>query len=187
MSSLYSDPPFPRGSTLLSGETIETDSLGPIAGRDIVGQVKVFQDTNPFSGAELSNRLVTCVAVRWTGSTGGVVAGDVVKFQASNLLAAVDAKGSTTVGVIFGVVDEYIPSTVEIRQNDIIWLVVRGPSAARFTATAVANPATPLYIANTGVFSATASGGVLGHNLAEVQASTSTPQRVNLIGPSIGV
>lgn len=188
MSSLYSDPPFPRGTTYLAGETIESDAIGPVAGRDFVGQVKVFQDCNPTTGLEHSNRLVTCVAARWTGSTGGIVAGDVVAFDFStNGLTNVAAKGSTTVGVTFGVVDEYIPSTTEIRQNDIVWVAVRGPAGAKFTSTAVASAGTAVYIANTGLLSATASGNVLGHNLAAVGASSSTPQRVNLIGPTIGV
>lgn len=183
MSSLYSDPPFPRGSTLLAGETIETDAIGPIAGRDIVGQVKVFQDTDPFSGTDNSNRLAICVAVRWTGSTGGIVAGDVVKFTAAALLSESDAKGSTSAGTIFGVVDEYIPSTTTIRQNDIIWVVVRGPATAKFAATGV-NPGSPVYIANTGVFSGTVAGSVLGHALA---ASAVAGSRVLLSGPNIGI
>jgi hypothetical protein len=183
MSSLYSDPPFPRGSTLLAGETIESDAIGPIAGRDIVGQVKVFQDTDPFSGTEYSNRLTVCVAVRWTGSAGGIVAGDVVKFTAAALLTESDAKGSTTAGTIFGVVDEYIPSTTSIRTNDIIWVVVRGPATAKFAATGV-TAGSAIYIGTAGVFSGTASGGILGHAMA---ASATAGSRVLLAGPNIGV
>ena len=88
MSSLFSDPPFPRGQTLLNNENIELDPNGnPIAGVEIVGTVKVFPDLVPGTGPAAirnSNRLVFCIAARYTpvdgitklniGGTGAYVA-----------------------------------------------------------------------------------------------------------------
>lgn len=137
MSSLFSDPSWRRGTTLLSGETIEVDANGnPIAGRDIVGQVKIFQDQNPQTGAMNSNRLVYCVAARYTGSAGLDVndAGKVVVFDTANPLTAFNDTSmgmadstNLTDGKAYGVLDEYIPEGVSIRQNDIVWVVVKGP------------------------------------------------------------
>lgn len=89
MSSIFSDPFFRRGATLLGGETIEysdppTNSK-PIAGGEIVGQVKVFQDVEPTGTQKrLSNRLVYCVAARYKGSTvldASTVAGEAYIFD----------------------------------------------------------------------------------------------------------
>lgn len=141
MSSLFSDPGWRRGGTLLSGETIEVDASGlPIAGRDLVGQVKVFQDVHPSTGASLSNRVVYCVAARYTGTAGltAADAGKVIVFKAAARLSEFDdtsmALADSTnlvAGVPYGVLDEYIPSGVTIRQNDVVWVVVKGPCAVK--------------------------------------------------------
>ena len=74
MSSLFSDPPFPRGQTLLNNENIDLDPNGnPIAGVEIVGTVKVFPDLVPGTGPAAirnSNRLVFCIAARYTPVDG---------------------------------------------------------------------------------------------------------------------
>ena len=71
MSAIYSDPTWRRGSTLLNNETIEYSDIAltdPVAGKDIVGSIKIFQDVDPSSGKRFSNRLVYCMAVRWKGA-----------------------------------------------------------------------------------------------------------------------
>ena len=141
MSSLFSDPGWRRGGTLLRGETIEVDANSlPIAGRDLVGQVKVFQDVHPNTGAMLSNRLVYCVAARYTGTNGltAADAGKVIVFKAAARLTEFDdtsmglADSTNLVdGVPYGVLDEYIPSGVTIRRYDVVWVVVKGPCAVQ--------------------------------------------------------
>jgi hypothetical protein len=139
MSSLFSDPPFPRGATLLNNETIEVDAANnPVAGQEIVGQVKAFQDVAPGTGpasVRYSNRLVYCVAARYVGTSNINVDGaDKGKWYALSrrngltsfldLAAATDVTDDRTVGVL----DEYL--NVTVRQNDIVWLVVKGPATA---------------------------------------------------------
>jgi len=131
MSSIFSDPFFRRGSTLLGGEPIELDGSGnPVAGNEVVGQIKAFQDVRPTGdGARFSNKLVYCIAVRYTGSTvtdGSTVAG--VRYALSGdqtSISAARTKLNADSAVPSGILDEYL--TGELRQNDIVWLVVKGP------------------------------------------------------------
>ena len=137
MSSIFSDPFFRRGTTLLGGEDIELSSGGaPIAGGEVVGQVKAFQDVNPASrGERYSNRLVYCVAARYLGSTvtdGSTVAGTAYTFDDASPLATFTNKATNAdvaAGKPVGVLDEYL--TGQLRQNDIVWLVVKGPTSIR--------------------------------------------------------
>lgn len=151
MSSLFSDPPFGRGQTLLNGEVIEYSSgtayasYNPIAGREIVGQAKAFQDVHPVTRAKLSNELVYCVAARFKPASGdtvlnpsndGTAKGKAVVLRMSssdtNLLSTAEftdtyaTNGNVTAGQRVGFIDEYLNS--EIRANDIVWIVVRGPA-----------------------------------------------------------
>lgn len=139
MSSLFSDPPFPRGATLLAGETIELDPAGnPIAGSEIVGQVKAFQDVAPGTGPNAvrnSNRLVYCVAARYIGTTNINVDGaDKGKWYVLSRRGALTtflehaSQTDITDGRMVGVLDEYL--NVTVRPNDIVWLVVKGPVTA---------------------------------------------------------
>jgi len=143
MSSLFSDPPFPRGTTLLSNEVIDLDPNGnPIAGVEIVGSVKVFPDVVPGTGPAAirnSNRLVYCMAARYTPVDGvtklnvnGVDKGKWYVLDRRGPLStfsALAAATDVTDGRLVGVLDEYLNS--EIRPNDIVWLVVRGPATTQ--------------------------------------------------------
>ena len=144
MSSIYSDPTWRRGSTLLNNETIEYSDIAltdPVAGKDIVGSIKIFQDVDPSSGKRHSNRLVYCMAVRWKGAAvedastiaGNwyVLDGDFALTNISTLASATDiAKGKQV-----GVLDEYLSGN--LRTNDIVWLVVNGPATCKKGATVV--------------------------------------------------
>lgn len=144
MSSIFSDPGWRRGTTLLSGELIEysdapTNSI-PTAGAEIVGQMKVFQDVNPYSGVRYSNHLVYCVAARYKGSTSltSSDAGKVFVFDKDGPLtnfSTLAANTDVVDGRLIGVLDEYL--TVTVRTNDIVWLVVSGPSTMAKGATVV--------------------------------------------------
>jgi len=142
MSSLFSDPPFARGTSLLNKEVIELDTAGfPLAGREIAGSVKAFADVNPGTGpaaVRYSNRLVYCLACRYVGTSAlnpadnGADKGKYFVIDRSNPLgaqftttaAATDALNGRMVGVL----DEYL--TTEVRTNDIVWLVIGGPTTA---------------------------------------------------------
>lgn len=186
MSSIFSDPSFRRGTTLLGGEAIEVDGSGnPIAGGEIVGQVKVFQDVNPSTGERYSNRLVYCVAARYKGSTvsdGSTVAGEAYILDSTKPLAEFTNKASSTnatAGLAVGVLDEYL--TGQLRQNDIVWLVVKGPTSVKRTASAV-NAGVAVQLSTTAGSIATLSTGIaIGQQIEGANTSASAGlTRVNL-------
>ena len=193
MSSLFSDPPFRRGTTLLQSEDIELnkDTGLPVAGGEIVGQVKVFQDVNPSTGTRLSNRLVYCVASRYKGTTvsdATTVAGEVYLCDFSNPMAAFTTKGSASnvlVGLAYGVLDEYL--TGELRQNDIVWLVVKGPVDVKQSAAAINAGAQVQVSATAGQVASLSSGLVIGQQIEGSNTAASVQlTRVHLIGYDIG-
>lgn len=141
MSSIFSDPFFRRGATLLGGEAIELVGSTPVAGTEIVGQVKVFQDVEPTGTQKrLSNRLVYCVAARYKGTAvtdASTVAGTLYAFDTGSDNAALTEFTSAATasniadGRAYGVLDEYLKG--ELRTNDIVWLVVKGPVRVKKT------------------------------------------------------
>ena len=182
MSSLFSDPPFARGSTLLNGDVIETDALGPVAGRSIIGQVKVFQDANLSTKNLNSNRLVYCVAARYTGSLvsdASTVAGSLYVFDSASAsgqtvaLENFSALGTATnipnSAVAFGVLDEYL--TGELRVNDIVWLVVKGPCSVRVTATSIGANVAIEPSGTAGSAAVRASATAIGQNIGFTNAA----------------
>lgn len=147
MPSIYSDPQFGRGQTLLGGSAVDVEVTGlPSAGGEAVGAVKAFPDVSPGTGPasiRYSNRLVFCIAARYVGSTtlnAGNLGADrgkwVVLDRASPLATFSSFAAATDIaaGRVVGVLDEYLTS--EVRTNDIVWIVVRGPSQAAKTANA---------------------------------------------------
>lgn len=189
MSTIFSDPGWRRGSTLLNGETIETDIAGnPIAGGELVGQIKVFQDVVPSTGVRNSNRLVYCVAARYTGSTAltAADAGKAFAFSATAPLREFSAVATTTNvntdGRTIGILDEYL--TEGVRPNDIVWLVVKGPvTIAKATGTAIAAGAAVQVTGTAGAVTARSTGTIIGQQIAGAEAASgATSVRVNLYG-----
>lgn len=186
MSSIFSDPSFRRGTTLLSGEAIDLDSSGaPVAGGEVVGQVKVFRDVNPYTGQKHSNRLVYCVAARYKGTTvsdASTVAGQAYLFDAADPMEEFTSKASSsnaTAGLAVGVLDEYL--TGELRTNDIVWLVVKGPTSLLRTAAAV-NAGVAVQLSSTaGSCVALSTGIAIGQQIEGANTSASAGlTRVNL-------
>ena len=146
MSTLTADPGFGRGQTL--GVTVKMYEAENGDGTTVVGARKVFRDENPISGVINSNRTVECIAVK-NVSGGALLPGRVVKFKdaattgqfSGGLLGEVDATATTTNATpaangLIGIVDEYLPAA-GVADKEVFWLVVRGPSTVRKTATAV--------------------------------------------------
>jgi hypothetical protein len=192
MSSIFSDPLFRRGTTLLSGEAIELDSAGaPIAGGEVVGQVKVFSDVVPTGrGERNSNRLVYCVAARYKGSTvsdASTVAGEVYAFDDAAPLTEFTSKATSAnvdAGKVVGVLDEYL--TGQLRQNDIVWLVVKGPCKVKQTAAAINAGAAVKVSATAGSAAATGSTKSIGLQIAGAASAASVGlTRVNLVSDAI--
>lgn len=192
MSSIFSDPLFRRGTTLLSGEQIEVDlSSNPIAGGEVVGQVKVFQDASPVgTGERFSNRLVYCVAARYKGDTvedASTVAGQVYVFTDAKPLAEFSALATSAnidADKAYGVLDEYL--TGRLRQNDIVWLVVKGPCKVKQTAAAINAGAAVKVSATAGSAAATGSTRSIGQQIAGANSAASVGlTRVNLVSDHI--
>lgn len=221
MSSIFSDPPFVRGRTLASGDfgdavtdTTKTDVLGG----GIVGSIKAFQDVVPTTGQRLSNRLVYCMAVRWKGTEqadASAVAGLAyvvdLTYENGKPLCSITSPATPaqiTAGRVWGVVDEYL--TGILKPNDVIWIVVKGPTAveanaASLTITAggglelaatagkvvaagtATNPATPsigLWLGTSPVTKTTAVDA--SANYTTVTADTTVPTlRVNIVSSAV--
>ena len=126
---LMTDPGFGRGHTLGVKQTDQ--------GTSVTGTQKAFTDTDPRTenaGKHLSNRPVTCLALRnMTGSA--VEPGTVVTFSATDVLNTFDGSGT-----LQGVVDEYLPAvradgTGGVQDKDVCWVIVSGPTAIAATET----------------------------------------------------
>lgn len=189
MSTIFSDPGWRRGSTLLNNETIELDGAGaPIAGGELVGQVKVFQDINPSTGVRFSNRLVYCVAARYTGASPltAADAGKAFAFSATAPLREFSAVATTTDvntnSRTIGILDEYLSESV--RPNDIVWLVVRGPVAiSKATGSAIAAGAAVQVTGTAGAVTTRSTGTAVGQQIAGAEAASgATSVRINLYG-----
>ena len=180
---------------MLQGELIELDGAGnPIAGGELVGAVKVFQDVNPTTGQRNSNRLVYCVAARYTGAStldATANAGRPYVFRTTSAagsavpaLTEFSAVATTTDvntnGLTFGILDEYL--TGSVRTNDIVWLVVKGPTQIKTTAAAVAAGRPVEISGTTGQVVQRTTGTPVGSHLgvAASAATADTMIRVNL-------
>jgi hypothetical protein len=192
MSSIFSDPFFRRGNTLLTGEAIELDASGnPVAGNEVVGQVKAFQDVNPVgAGERYSNRLVYCVAARYKGSTvtdASTVAGELYLFDTGKPLTEFTNKASSTnatAGLAIGVLDEYLTGT--LRQNDIVWLVMKGPTSIKQTGVAISAGVAVQASATAGSIAVLSTGIAIGQQIVgAATAAAAGLTRVNLISDEI--
>lgn len=192
MSSIFSDPFFRRGSTLLAGEQIELDGSGnPVAGNEVVGQVKAFQDVSPVgAGERYSNRLVYCIAARYKGADvadASTVAGEVYAFDVAAPLTEFTAKATSAnvdANLAYGVLDEYLRGA--LRTNDIVWLVVKGPSSVKQTAAAI-NAGVAVKVSSTaGSVAATGSTKAIGQQIEGSNTAASVGMtRVNLVSDMI--
>jgi hypothetical protein len=184
MSSIFSDPLWRRGSTLLGGEPIELNAAGnPVAGETDLGSVKIFTDVQPTGkGERYSARIVYCVAVRYKGSTvtdASTIAGQLYAFDAANVLGTVTSQATATNvnnGKVVGVIDEYLAG--ELRENDVIWVVVKGPCNMQADGAVTAGAAVHLKAGKaTASTTSSASTVAIGH---AISAAASNKVRVLL-------
>lgn len=181
MSSIFSDPPFRRGTTLLGGEAIELDAAGnPIAGVEIVGQVKAFQDVHPSTGQRYSNRLVYCMAARYRGnlvSDVTTLTGRAFQMSPSAPLTEFSALADNTISTAGGtiaILDEYL--TGELRPNDIVWLVLKGPVTVGKTAGAAITGAAAVQLhTSNGVVAPVTTGTPVATQIAASVSGVVTP------------
>jgi hypothetical protein len=121
-------PPFQRGETFYNGSPINAADLG---GTQHEGKEWVFEDLDlSVRGAKpaRTNRQVTCRCVR--NVSGGPLLPKrqgVYQKVGVNYGARVDGYVSVTAERSAGVVDEWLPAA-GVPNNDLFWLVVKGPS-----------------------------------------------------------
>lgn len=126
------NPPFPRGETFYNGVTIDSNNLG---GLQHEGKEWVFEDidlsnTSPGAKPARTNRKVHARIVR---NVSGIAL--LPKRQAKFKTATdgrffgqrVDGYTTTTAEFSGGVVDEWLPAA-GVPNNDLFWLVTKGPS-----------------------------------------------------------
>lgn len=209
MSSIFSDPSFGRGRTLASadfGDAVVDTTKNDVLGGGIVGQIKAFQDvavkdiafggTTKPAGTLLSNRLVYCQAVRWKGADvadASTVAGTlyVVDLGLENgkpfcQISAAATNANVGDGREYGVLDEYL--TGQLKTNDVVWIVRKGPSCVKqAAATAIASGARLEITGAAGKVQAFASGNSIGINVlgASSPATADTLVRVSLIADDV--
>jgi len=167
MSTLTADPGFGRGQTL--GVTVTLYEAENGDGSTVVGTRKVFRDEDPKTGALKSNRTVECIAVKNT-SGSALVPGAVAKFKDAAILSEVDGLATTSTALM-GIVDEYLPSA-GVPNNEVFWLVVRGPSTVTKTSTSVSAGASYGLSATSGSAAAQSTNPLLGYAI-ETSATTS--------------
>jgi hypothetical protein len=167
MSTLTADPGFGRGQVLgLLFKAYDADSGD---GSQMLGTTKTFADTNPNTGAFLSQRSVDCICVK-NSSGSAILPGAVVKFKASAILTEVDGLATTST-TLMGVADEYLP-TAGVPNGEAFWVVVKGPSKVTKTSTSVSAGATYGLSATAGSAAAQSTNPLLGYAI-ETSATTS--------------
>lgn len=122
------NPPFPRGDTYYGPDrTIDTADLDT----KLEGMEWEFEDLDySVTGAKPSRtgRLVKCRLVR---NVSGIplLPKRCVTYQksAGNYYKRVDGYSTITADSVAGVVDEWLP-TAGVRNNDLFWMVVEGPT-----------------------------------------------------------
>lgn len=128
MSTLTADPKFPRGHVLgINYSYYDTENnpqdLQIGTGQGVKGVHSVFRDENPHDGSLQSNLTVECVAVK--NASGDVLtAGTTVQLDPTKGLGETEGGEAT----LYGIVDEWL--TAPVKDGEVCWVVVRGPSAA---------------------------------------------------------
>lgn len=114
--------PFARGRTFYHGKTVDSSDL---PGNAILGQVHVFQDTDPSDETKhRSNGDVVAIAVRNVSGIA-LLPKRVVVFK-SGTRSEVDGYCSTANELVAGVVDDHLPAA-GCPDDDICWVIVKGP------------------------------------------------------------
>lgn len=115
--------PFARGRTFFHGKTVDSSDL---PGTAVVGQVHVFQDTDPSDETKhRSNGDVTAIAVRNVSGIS-LVPKRLVVFKTDAIGKEVDGYCRSYSELCAGVVDDHLPAA-GCPDDDICWIIVKGP------------------------------------------------------------
>jgi hypothetical protein len=115
--------PFARGTTFFKGKTVDSSDL---PGPSIMGQVHVFQDTDPSDETKKrSNGDVVAVAVRNVSGVA-LLPKTLVQYKTDAIGKEVDGNANSYSQLVAGVVDDHLP-TAGCPDDDICWVIVKGP------------------------------------------------------------
>lgn len=115
--------PFARGRTFFHGKTVDASDL---PGRAVLGQMHVFQDTDPSDETKhRSNGDVVAIAVR-NVSGAALLPKTLVQYKTDEIGKEVDGNSNSYSQVVAGVVDDHLP-TAGCPDDDICWIIVKGP------------------------------------------------------------
>tara|TARA_R110000824_G_scaffold6882_4_gene31614 strand:- start:5142 stop:5759 length:618 start_codon:yes stop_codon:yes gene_type:complete len=118
--------PFARGRTFYHGKTVDSSDL---PGGSVVGQVHVFQDTDPANETKLrSNGDVVAIAVRNVSGIS-LLPKRVVTFKVDAIGKEVDGYCEVINERVAGIVDDHLPSS-GCPDDDVCWIIVKGPCLA---------------------------------------------------------
>lgn len=118
------NPPFPRGSTYFGGDSTLIDAN---VGSHLEGTEWVFEDNDPASMTQRTNRKVTCRIVRNKAATA---------LLPKRLAALKDGQGGQIDGYARTTaargypIDEYLPAA-GVAVNDLCYIVVKGPAVVK--------------------------------------------------------
>lgn len=124
------NPPFGRGETWYSGETIDTADLG---GENLEGKEWVFEDVDPTTGLARTGNPVRCRIVR---NNAGInllpkYMAQLDKTTAGEFGKQVLGYVNTTAGEGYPI-DEYLPAA-GVPNGDLFWIVIEGPAVVTTT------------------------------------------------------
>jgi hypothetical protein len=183
-----------RGSTFYGPtQTIDTDDY---AGVDHEGIQALFKDVDPSDGTALrSGREVKAILVR--NVTGGTLyKGAIVTWASTYIGKRVGGNCCVAMEQVAGVVDEHL-SSAGVRNGDLFWLTVEGPTLAlksRVAGDGVIVAGDPLFAAtaanSTGTTGATTGGkffmtGTTFNLTADVTGGTIAQYGLNRLGRAI--
>jgi len=115
--------PFARGRTFFHGKTVDSSDL---PGTSILGQVHVFQDTDPSDETKhRSNGDVVAIAVRNVSGVA-LLPKTIVQFKTDAIGKEVDGNANSYSQKVAGVVDDHLPAAGCL-DDDICWIIVKGP------------------------------------------------------------
>ena len=119
--------PFARGTTYFKGKTVDSSDL---PGPSVVGQVHVFQDTDPSDETKKrSNGDVVAIAVRNVSGVA-LLPKTLVQYKSDAIGKEVDGNSNSFSQVVAGVVDDHLPAA-GCPDDDICWVIVKGPCTVK--------------------------------------------------------
>ena len=175
--------PFARGRTFFHGKTVDSSDL---PGRAVLGQMHVFQDTDPSDETKhRSNGDVVAIAVRNVSGVA-LLPKTLVQYKTDEIGKEVDGNANSYSQLVAGVVDDHLP-TAGCPDDDICWIIVKGPCIVKSAFIAMGklvalNDPVHAHTAAASTAGATESGRFTSNAVAAVTGASALLVTQNVIG-----